>query len=125
MKTLLKNVLDNLDKDNIADPQSWWEYLKYEMRKFSIHFSKDIAWNQKTERTYLENKLKTLETRSNFVDNPEYAETNEKLGKIYQEKTNGIRIRSKYNWYKNSEKFSNFFLNLGKFRAVQNKSETS
>ena len=48
----------------------------------------------KTERTYLENKLKTLETSVNFVDNPEYTETNEKLDKTYQENTNGFRIRS-------------------------------
>ena len=86
MKTLFKSVLDNLDQDNIEDPQFHWEYLKYEIRKFSIHFSKDIARNKKTERTYLENKLKTLETSPNFVDNPEYTKTNEKLDKIYQEK---------------------------------------
>ena len=43
----------------------------------------------KTERKYLENKLKTLEIINNFVDNPEYTKTNEKLDKIYQEKTNG------------------------------------
>ena len=30
MKTLIKNVLDNLDQDNIEDPQFLWEYLKYE-----------------------------------------------------------------------------------------------
>ena len=35
-----------------------------------IHFSKDIARNMKIEQTYLENKLKTLETSTNFVDNP-------------------------------------------------------
>ena len=29
----------------------------------------------KTERMYLENKLKSLETSTNFVDNPEYTET--------------------------------------------------
>ena len=40
MKTLIKNVVDNLDQDNIEDPQLRWEYLKYETRKFSIHFSK-------------------------------------------------------------------------------------
>ena len=57
----MKNVLDNLDQDNIVDPQFRWEYLKYEIRKFSIHFSKGIARNKKTERMYLENKLKTLE----------------------------------------------------------------
>ena len=94
--------------------------LKYEIRKIFIHFSKGIAQNKKTERTYLENKLKTLENSPSFVDNPECIETNEKLDKIYQEKTNGIRIRSKCNWYKHGEKSSKLFLNLEKSRAVQN-----
>ena len=120
MKTLIKNVVDNLDQDNIEDPQFRWEYLKYEIRKFSIHFSKDIVRNKKTERTYLENKLKTLETSPNFVDNPEYTETNGKLDKTYQEKTNGIRIRSTCGWYEHREKSSKFFPNLEKSRAVQN-----
>ena len=56
MKTLIKNVLDNLDQDNKVDPQFRLEYLKYEIRKFSIHFPKGIARNKKTERMYLENK---------------------------------------------------------------------
>ena len=77
---------------------------------------------KKTERTYLKNKLKTLETSLNFAHNPEYTETNEKLDKIYQEKTNCIRIRSKYDRYKHGEKSSKFFLNLKKSRAVQNQS---
>ena len=52
MKTLIKNVLDNLDQDNIVDPQYCWEYLKYEIRKFSIHFLKGITRNKKLkERT--------------------------------------------------------------------------
>ena len=45
MKTLIKHVLYNFDQDNILDPQFRWEYLKYEIRKFSIHFSKGIAQN--------------------------------------------------------------------------------
>ena len=97
MKTLIKHVLYNLDQDNIVDPQFRWEYLKYEIRKFSIHFSKGIARNKNTDRTYLENKLKTLENSPSFVNNPEYIETNEKLDKIYQRKANGIT--SKCNWY--------------------------
>ena len=120
MKRLINNVLDNLDQDNIVDPQFRWEYLKYEIRKFSIHFSKSIAQNKKIERTYLENKLKTLENSPSFVDNPEYLKTNEKLGTIHQEKANGIRIRSKCNWYEQGEKSSKFFLNLEKSRAFQN-----
>ena len=119
IKTLIKNVLDNSDQDSIGDPQYRWEHLKYEIRKFSIHYSKDIARNKGTERTYLENKLKTLETSSNFVDHPEYTETNEKLIKIYQEKKNGIRIRNNVIGT-SREKSSKFFLNLGKSCAVQN-----
>ena len=78
MKTLIKHVLYNLDQDNIVDPQFRWEYLKYHIRKFSIHFSKGIAQNKKIERTYLENTFNTLENSPNFVNNPEYIETYEK-----------------------------------------------
>ena len=72
--------------------------------------------NLKTEKTYLENKLKTLET--NFVNNPESTGTNEKLDTIYQEKINGIRTRSKCDWYEHGEKSLKFFLK--KSCAVQN-----
>ena len=57
MKTLIKHVLYNLDQDNIVDPQFRWEYVKHEIRKFSLHFSKGVAQNKKIERTNLENKL--------------------------------------------------------------------
>ena len=63
----------------------------------------------KTERTYLENNFKTLETSTNFVDNPEYTETNEKLDKIYKEKIICIRIRSKGNWYEHRKNLQIFF----------------
>ena len=33
---------------------------------------------------------------------------------------NGIRIRSKCDWYELGEKSSKFYLNLGKSHAVQN-----
>ena len=35
-------------------------------------------------------------------------------------KLEGLRIRSKCNWYENGEKSSKFFLNLEKHRATQN-----
>ena len=120
IKTFIKHELDNLDQDNIVDPQFSWEYLKYKIRKFSIHFSKGIVRNKKTERMHLKNKFKNLENSPSFVDKPEYIEINGKLDKIYQEKTNAIRIRNKCNSYEHGEKSSNFFLNLEKSRAVQN-----
>ena len=65
-------------------------------------------------------KNKTLENSTNFIDNPEYLETNEKLDKIYPEKTNGIKIRNKCNGYEHTEISSKLFLNLEKSCAVQN-----
>ena len=67
MKMLINNVLDNLDQDDILDPEFRWGYFKYETKKFSIHFSKGIARNKKTERTYLENKLKTLKNSPSLL----------------------------------------------------------
>ena len=57
MKMLIKSVLHNLDQDNIEDSQFRWEYFKYEKNMNTLN-----------------------------MNNPEFAETNEKLGKIYQEK---------------------------------------
>ena len=32
-----------LDNDDLRDEQVRWEYLKYEIRKFTIRFSKNLA----------------------------------------------------------------------------------
>ena len=40
MKTIIKNVPDNLDQDKIVDPQFRWEYFKYETRKVFHSFFK-------------------------------------------------------------------------------------
>ena len=68
---------------------------------------------------FLENKLKKLENNTNYIENLEYIDCRNKLDKIYEQKINGIRIRSKCDWYKYGEKSSKFFLNLSKTRATQ------
>ena len=115
MKKLINNVLDNLDQDKYSRSTISLGIPWYEIRKFSTHFSKGKTRNKKTERTCLENKLKTLENSPSFVDNPEYIETNERLDKIYQGKTTCIRIRSKCNWSEHREKCSKLF---SKFRKI-------
>ena len=44
---------------------------------------------------FLENKLKKLENNTNCMENLEYIDHRNKLDKIYEQKINGIRIRSK------------------------------
>ena len=43
MKAHIANTQKSLDKENIRDDQARWEYLKYEIRKFSIKFSKLLS----------------------------------------------------------------------------------
>ena len=69
---------------------------------------------------FLEKELNRLEKNlTNFQTNQYYLECKQKLQNIYTKKANGIRIRSKCNWYENREKSTKFFLNLEKYRATQ------
>ena len=119
MKCLIKSTLETLDTGRINDLQVRWEYLKYEIRKFSIEFSKLQAQNTKKEKMFLENKLKKLENNTNCMENLEYIDCRNKLDKIYEQIINGIRIRSKCDWYEHREKSSKFFLSLEKTISTQ------
>ena len=61
---------------------------------------------------FLENKFKKQENSTNYIENLKYIDFRNKLDKIYEQKINGTRIRSKCDWYEYSEKSSKFFLNL-------------
>ena len=67
----------------------------------------------------LKKKLKSLECTANYLDNSEYNSC--KLDQFYKEKANGVRIRSKCNWYEYKEKSTKLFLNLEKTRVHRNK----
>ena len=54
MKEHISTCLNLLEKENILDDQVRWKYLKYEVRKFSIKFSKTQAKKLKLERVLLE-----------------------------------------------------------------------
>ena len=118
------STLENLKNENITDEQSVWEYLKYEIRKFSKKFSKEAARSKKIESSALETKLKILESKIRDRDDPEYVHCKEELDKLYEGKINGAIIRSRCDWYEHGEKSSKFFLNLEKNRAVQNQIRT-
>ena len=61
---------------------------------------------------FLKNKLKKLGNNTNYIENLEYINWRNKLDKIYEQKINDTKIRSKCDWYEYGKKFSKFFLNL-------------
>ena len=52
--------------ENITDEQKIWEYIKHEIRTFSIIFSKEYAKDKRTKTFILEKKIKQLEANANF-----------------------------------------------------------
>ena len=68
--------------------------------------------------------MKELEAKANFKFDDHYLECKNNLEQIYQEKANGIKIRSKCDWYEFGEKSSKFFLNLEKQHVLQNQVQT-
>ena len=100
MKAHIANTQKNLDIENMRDDLvSRWEFLKYEIRKFSIKFLNLLLKNTKTETLLLEKKLlKLLECTANWLDNSECISCKSKLDQFYEEKANSIGIRSKCDW---------------------------
>ena len=88
--------------------------LEYNIRKYTIKFSKELAKITNKITTDLETKLKHFEKHENYVDNIDYQVCKQQLDEIYEKKAKGIKIRSKCNWYEHGEKSTNFFLNLEK-----------
>ena len=75
---------------------------------------------QKRQQTAnLENQLKELEKNLDEDNLSKYNSIENELDVIYDHITEGMRIRSKCNWYKRGEKSKHFFLNLEKQRGSQ------
>ena len=69
---------------------------------------------------FFRKRTKKLEKNlNNLQANEYYLGCKQKLQNIDTKKINGVRIRSKCNWYENAEKSTKFFLNLEKYRATQ------
>ena len=45
MKKSISDILNELFHKTILDDQVKWEYLKYNIRKYTINFSKELAKN--------------------------------------------------------------------------------
>ena len=58
MKQHLSTCLNFNEKENIVDDQGRWEGLKYQVRKFSIKFSKAQAKTLRLERASLKSPEK-------------------------------------------------------------------
>ena len=63
----IQDLIRNFNAKNDCDfsRQLKWEFLKYEIRKFTIHYTKGIAKERKQKILNLESELKKLEISPN------------------------------------------------------------
>ena len=96
--------------------------MKYEIRKFTIDYSKIAAKIRKQHKIDLEQKLKNFEKNLTSEENRKlYNHYKSELETIYDHIADDIKIRSKCEWYDHGEKSTKFFLNLVKKRGVQSR----
>ena len=91
----------------------------YNIREYTIKFSKKLAKNTNKKIAGIETKLKHFENLESYVDNIDYQFCKQQLDAIYEKIAKGIKIRSKWNWYEHGERSTKFFLNLEKHHAIQ------
>ena len=112
-------------KNSIAniDPQMKWELLKFEIRRFSRKFSKNLANEKRENQTKWEEIVKNYETCPNDEHNLteiDYLTAKASLENLLNHRTAGFILRSKTKWFEEGEKSSKFFLNLEKKKSIQN-----
>ena len=120
-KEELKQHIQNIKNDNELsnDPQIKWKFLKYQIRKFTITFSKMRAKEERKQREELKAALKLLEKNLPTEENHcLYDKCKRDLEEIY-DIAEKVCIRSRCHWYEEGEKSSKFFLYLVRFNGMQ------
>ena len=87
----ISESLSILDQNSIRDDQIRWEFIKFEIRQFSITFSKNLSKSLNAEREILEKELKDFEkSGSSYFDNEDYLACKTKLDQIYDKKVEDL-----------------------------------
>ena len=97
LKNHISAYLCILDQNRIRwDDQIRWKYVKFEIRQFSFTYSKNLSVSLNAEKGILEKELKDFKKPgSGDFDNEDYLACKTTLDKIYDNKVEGLRIRSK------------------------------
>jgi len=122
-KTAMRAKLTEV-KQMYSEIEDWnlqWELMKYEIRKFSIQYSKERKRKNINTKLEKEKELEQLLLDEHANDD---ATTNRietlksELEDIYLNEADGAIIRSRAQWHEQGEKSTSYFYNLEKLRAV-------
>ena len=104
------------DGKALVDERSKWDWVKYNVRKHSILFSKELAKLKRNKENKLNKKYEELSKifQDNTCEETRIAmeKTKNKLETLYDEKVNGIITRARARWHEHRGNIVNIFLTL-------------
>ena len=124
MKTITIELPTWVEEANdLSNDRIKWGWLKFKINMSSIAFSKKMS----RERQKLEEELnsKYQDALNRFQQNPsnvtkqEAEKLKSELEALYDQKVEGIIVRSRARWHEHGEKNSKYFLNLEKGNHIK------
>ena len=110
-------------KQDLGDPRSVWDWVKYNVKKYSRWYSMNKCKQQNLEEQQLNRQFQeATATYQNCPSQENLSVLNvlkEKLEHLYEKKVEGIIIRSRARWHEHGERNSKYFLNLEKRNHVR------
>ena len=110
-------------ENDLEDPRSVWDWVKYNIKKYSRKYSVDKCKEKKLEEQMLNEEFQ--EAYLIFENNPSQENQTtlnvlrERIEKLYEEKVEGIIVRSRARWHEHGEKNSKYFFNLEKRNHIK------
>ena len=93
--------------------------IKMEIRSLTIPYAKNKAKNVRTLEKQLESRIESLKNKINSnpddgtdVEQQEYERLKTELRRIYEERADGVILRSKMRWIEHGEKPTKYFFNM-------------
>ena len=116
MKTNLEVWKD--EGKEFSDIRVAWDWIKYNVRLFSMQYSKELARIKREKEQSLQKKLQAAQIQFQQNQCEEFEkildECKTEIEKFYDEKANGLIVRSRARWHEHGEKSTKYFLSLEK-----------
>lgn len=114
------DFLESFHPPDPSSAHSRWDFLKYEIHKFTLEFQKKSCPEGRKRKKELEAALRRL-GKLDLVQDPdreqEYLSCKRELAEIELAEANKTILRAKANWAQVGERPSKYFLNLQKRKA--------
>ena len=109
--------------EEVIDKRVLWDLIKYRVRQFTMHYTKEKAQKRRQELVQVERSLRQAEERLAIDPSESNLEILEDLKMKYDSHfdyiAKGAIIRSRANWYEKGEKSNKYFLGLESHRGTK------